>query len=226
MKLLLVGCNYRTAPIEMREKLAFDGPKLPAALAELETRYGCEAVILSTCNRVELYLARAHDQPLPEPGVIAEFLCEVHGQPAASVQPLLYAPQNADAVKHLEQELTPLVEGSRLSVTTTGPAGIGRDLNDAAYRSLDDTTIATLVLVVVTLLLVYRSPVLALVRTTRQPRSVRRNIAWSSISHCGARSDLLSSRMNGTDPTVFTALSYSCSAVSSVARRVPSTTRR
>jgi len=101
MKLLLVGCNYRTAPIEMREKLAFDGPKLPAALAELESRYGCEAVILSTCNRVELYLARAHDQPLPEPGVIAEFLCEVHQQPLASVQPLLYAPQNADAVRHL-----------------------------------------------------------------------------------------------------------------------------
>lgn len=101
MKLLLVGCNYRTAPIEVREKLAFDGPKLPAALAELETRYGSEAVILSTCNRVELYLARAHDQPLPEPGVIAEFLCEVHGQPLASVQPLLYAPESADAVKHL-----------------------------------------------------------------------------------------------------------------------------
>jgi glutamyl-tRNA reductase len=101
MKLLLVGCNYRTAPIEMREKLAFDGPKLPAALAELETRYGSEAVILSTCNRVELYLARAHDQSLPEPGVIAEFLCEIHGQPLASVQPLLYAPQNADAVTHL-----------------------------------------------------------------------------------------------------------------------------
>jgi glutamyl-tRNA reductase len=101
MKLLLVGCNYRTAPIEMREKLAFDGPKLPAALGELETRYGCEAVILSTCNRVELYLARAHDQPLPEPGVIAEYLCEVHGQSLDCVQPVLYAPQNAEAVKHL-----------------------------------------------------------------------------------------------------------------------------
>ena len=81
MKLLLVGCNYETAPIELREKLTFDGPKLPAALRELESRYGCEAVILSTCNRVELYLARAHDQPLPDTGVIAEYLSETHQVP-------------------------------------------------------------------------------------------------------------------------------------------------
>jgi len=46
---------------------------------------------------------------------------------------------------------------------TTGPAGIGRDLNDAVYSSLDTTTWATLGLVVVILLLVYRSPVMALV---------------------------------------------------------------
>lgn len=118
MKLLLVGCNYETAPIELREKLAFDGPKLPAALRELETRYGCEAVILSTCNRVELYLARAHDQPLPDAGVIAEFLSEVHQVPVENLPPsplggegwgvrggasggCLYAPQNTEAIRHL-----------------------------------------------------------------------------------------------------------------------------
>src|SRR5262245_9775913 len=59
MMLLLVGCNFRTAPVDVRERLAFDGPKLGAALDELSVRYDCEAVILSTCNRVELYLARA-----------------------------------------------------------------------------------------------------------------------------------------------------------------------
>jgi glutamyl-tRNA reductase len=129
MKLLLVGCNYETAPIDLREKLAFDGPKLPFALRELESRYGCEAVILSTCNRVELYLARAHDQPLPDLGVIAEFLSEVHQVPGEHLllSPLggqgsgvnnlllsppggegsgarggcLYAPQNTDAIRHL-----------------------------------------------------------------------------------------------------------------------------
>jgi RND superfamily putative drug exporter len=79
--------------------------------------------------------------------------------------------RTADAVEFLEQELARILSEfeakdtgpSRLSITTTGPAGIGRDLNDAAYRSLDHTTVATLILVMVTLLLVYRSPVLALV---------------------------------------------------------------
>lgn len=112
MKLLLVGCNYKTAPIELREKLAFDGPKLPVALRELESRYGCEAVILSTCNRVEMYLARAHDQPLPDQGMIAEFLSETHKLPSplwdsgsgvrgGPVGDCLYAPQNADVIRHL-----------------------------------------------------------------------------------------------------------------------------
>ena len=101
MKLLLVGCNFRTAPIELREKLAFDAAKLPVALRELTTRYGCEAVILSTCNRVELYLARAHDRPLPEQGVIAEFLGEMHQAPVEALEPSLYAPQNGDAIRHL-----------------------------------------------------------------------------------------------------------------------------
>lgn len=104
MKLLLVGCNYKTAPIEVREKLAFDGAKLAFALRELESRYGCEAVILSTCNRVELYLARAHDQPLPDHGVIAEFLSEMHQLQIAEVSKtseVLYARHNADAVRHL-----------------------------------------------------------------------------------------------------------------------------
>jgi glutamyl-tRNA reductase len=101
MKLLLVGCNYRTAPIELREKLAFDAPRLASALAELQSRYGCEAVILSTCNRVEVYLARTHDQALPDRELIAEFLSEVHGVPAGELQKSLYAAQNGDVIRHL-----------------------------------------------------------------------------------------------------------------------------
>ncbi len=88
----------------------------------------------------------------------------------AAIRTPFLAFKTADAVKHLESELAPLLadahaneDGSSLSFTTTGPSGIGRDLNDAAYRSLDDTTLATLILVIVTLLLVYRSPILALV---------------------------------------------------------------
>ena len=55
MKLLVTGVSHKTAPVEVRERLAFREEALPAALADLKSREGVsEAVILSTCNRVEI----------------------------------------------------------------------------------------------------------------------------------------------------------------------------
>jgi glutamyl-tRNA reductase len=101
MKLLVVGCSFRTAPVEFRERLAFDQDKLLCALTELATRYGCEAVILSTCNRVELYLARTDSPVAPDAELVAEFLGEFHDLPAAAIWPHLYHHQDAEAVRHL-----------------------------------------------------------------------------------------------------------------------------
>src|SRR5262249_34416843 len=57
MKLLIAGVSHKTAPVEVRERLAFAEASLPAALAELQSRDGVqEAMILSTCNRVEITL--------------------------------------------------------------------------------------------------------------------------------------------------------------------------
>src|SRR5262249_36985165 len=61
----------------------------------------CEAVILSTCNRVELYLARPGSTVAPDADLIAEFLAEVHGLPAEQVRSHLYEKRDADAVRHL-----------------------------------------------------------------------------------------------------------------------------
>ena len=56
MQAILVGLNYRCAPVELRERLAFRREELPAALIRLRGEFGLhEAAILSTCNRVELY---------------------------------------------------------------------------------------------------------------------------------------------------------------------------
>ena len=55
MRLLLTGLNHRTAPVEVRERLAFEETSLPGALDELSRRPGVlEGIILSTCNRVEV----------------------------------------------------------------------------------------------------------------------------------------------------------------------------
>ena len=56
MHVVLVGLNHRSAPVELRERLAFRGDQLPEALARLRGELGLqEAAILSTCNRVEIY---------------------------------------------------------------------------------------------------------------------------------------------------------------------------
>lgn len=101
MNLRAIGCNVASASVGLREKLAFDPAKLARALAELPARYGAEAVVLGTCNRVELYLARPDtDAPVHSP-LIAEFLAEVHGVPADDIRTHLYEHADRDAVRHL-----------------------------------------------------------------------------------------------------------------------------
>ena len=75
--------------------------RLPLALSELVARYGCEAVILSTCNRVELYLGRLAAPAPMGADLIAEFLAEFHGLNAAELRPHLYEHLGIDAVRHL-----------------------------------------------------------------------------------------------------------------------------
>src|SRR5262249_32292041 len=85
----VIGCSYRNTPIALRERLAFDGAKLAAALDEISARYGCEVVVLSTCNRVELYLARGDEHDVPDAGLISEFLAEAHELRAEEVRAAL-----------------------------------------------------------------------------------------------------------------------------------------
>ena len=101
MILLAIGCNYRNTPVEVRERLAFNEEQIRFALDELECRFGCEAVIVSTCNRVEIYLARTDSGFAPRVDVVAEFLGEIHDLPAEQLQPHLYEHENAEAIRHL-----------------------------------------------------------------------------------------------------------------------------
>ena len=68
MRLALAGISHHRAPVELRERVAIDLASAGALARELAERDGerCEAVVLSTCNRTELYLARPDDEALPE----------------------------------------------------------------------------------------------------------------------------------------------------------------
>jgi glutamyl-tRNA reductase len=101
VNLRLIGCNFRTAAVELREKLAFTPEKQSKASLELAARFGCEVVILSTCNRVEFSLARPVTVAPVTLELAAEFLGEIHGVPAERIAPHLYTHADGEAVRHL-----------------------------------------------------------------------------------------------------------------------------
>lgn len=101
MKIIVLGLNHKTAPVEIREKLAFDAPGVSKALTALKELFPkAEYVLLSTCNRVELYCAGLHCQGA-NPDRLAEFLSEFHHVELDQFRPFLYVYENEDAVRHL-----------------------------------------------------------------------------------------------------------------------------
>ena len=56
MKLRMIGCSHHETPLEIREQVAFTSEEVTRALSEIKERFpDAEAVLLNTCNRVELY---------------------------------------------------------------------------------------------------------------------------------------------------------------------------
>ncbi len=99
MTLWVLGLNHQTAPVDLRERVAFAGDALPQALAALRALPDvAEAALLSTCNRTELY-AIAEDG-----GVLAQWL-DSH---APGLHGYLYQHHDADAVRHLFRVATGL----------------------------------------------------------------------------------------------------------------------
>lgn len=101
MTLTAIGCNYRTAPVAVREKLALDGPALDRATLAASVAFGAEAVFLGTCNRVEVYLASPDGGPAVTADRVADFLATASGLPAADIRPVLYTHADRAAVRHL-----------------------------------------------------------------------------------------------------------------------------
>ena len=99
--MVLIGCNHRTAPVELRERVAFTQEQALHAAAELR-RQGIleEAVVLSTCNRSELYgVADAASAPIAE--TLEDFLTSYHGIARAEIDGRIYRWTGPDALRHL-----------------------------------------------------------------------------------------------------------------------------
>src|SRR5262249_34643395 len=100
MKLLITGVSHKTAPVEVRERLAFSEAALPAALAQLKARDGVsEALILSTCNRVEIVVTS--DDHVDLPALVGDFLAETRKASTTSLGPCIYYHEGREAIHHL-----------------------------------------------------------------------------------------------------------------------------
>ncbi len=98
MTLVAFGINHKTAPVDIREKVAFSPEKVHEALQNLVNQDAVhEAVILSTCNRTEVYCGlddSAND-------AVLQWLSDYHQLPLEAISPYIYAHLGSDAVQHI-----------------------------------------------------------------------------------------------------------------------------
>jgi glutamyl-tRNA reductase len=97
VKLVLVGISHHRAPVELRERVAVE-PDVAAELGR-SLAVGFEAVVLSTCNRTEIYLAADEDDDLD--GRASSALLALAGEESGEIAPVLYRLADESAALHL-----------------------------------------------------------------------------------------------------------------------------
>jgi glutamyl-tRNA reductase len=101
MSIVLLGLNHKSAAVGVRERLAFSASQAAAALCQLkQMEPEAEFVLLSTCNRVELYYAGGQDLQQIAARLVA-FLSAFHGLEPEQFRSALYFYENEEAVRHL-----------------------------------------------------------------------------------------------------------------------------
>ena len=100
MHLFLIGVSHRTAPVDVRERLDFSSRDVGAAVEALAARSSAaESIVLSTCNRSEIYVASPSATRVR--GEIVEFLTDYHGLPLDAFAPHLFSLTDTEAARHL-----------------------------------------------------------------------------------------------------------------------------
>ena len=97
-RLFAIGLSHRTAPVELRECVDFSRAGVTGALTALADRgVAREMVVLSTCNRAEIYAVAGPDAP----DAIGRFFADYHQLPLQRISEHLYVRQGADVARHL-----------------------------------------------------------------------------------------------------------------------------
>src|SRR4030043_2027975 len=133
MKVLVAGLNHNTAGIEVREKVAFNGSKLQEGLVEIKNLpHVDEVVILSTCNRMELYAGVKDTEKASES--IKTFISGFHKIDRSLLDKAIYVYDDVDAVRHIFR-----VASSLDSMVIGEPQILGQ-LKDALELALEKKT--------------------------------------------------------------------------------------
>ncbi len=163
--ILIAGVSHRTAPLELREALAFRPETLGSSLAELREECGAsEAMILSTCNRVELYVS-AEETVLPG---LAGYLARSHGRAPEEIEGSVYRLSGDEAVRHAFRV------AAALDSMVIGESQILGQVKEAYERADTEGSLGTA-------LQALRSRSLAAAKRTRHETGIGRNAV--SISH-------------------------------------------
>lgn len=100
MHLFLLGASHHSAPVDVRERIDFARRGIPETLAGIVESTGlAEVVVLSTCNRAEIYTHSGTPGPLAD--TLAGFMSAFHDVPEPELAPHLYHRQGGDAARHL-----------------------------------------------------------------------------------------------------------------------------
>ena len=129
MKITVVGLNHKAAPVDIREKIAFNVEQTAEAIKQLQKKFdGGEFVLLSTCNRTELYYAVDDDGASPDD--LVQFLFDFHAVPLADFRNFLYVHRDKDAVEHL------LTVSSSLDSLVIGESQIVAQVKDSYHLAV------------------------------------------------------------------------------------------
>jgi len=132
MPLQILGINHTTAPVDIRERLVIPDSRLPAALTDLKSRAGVlAAVIISTCNRTELYCETEFEQPAP----LADWLATFNTLNTADIEKFTYHHHQEAAIQHI------LRVASGLDSMILGEPQVLGQLKSAYQAALDADTL-------------------------------------------------------------------------------------
>lgn len=102
MKLQMIGCSHHHTPIDIRERLAFDDGQSAAFLTQLlDEHTALEAVLVSTCNRVELYCASDDDASVPDSAKLIHQIAEFHHLRSDQIESHMQRFETKQAISHL-----------------------------------------------------------------------------------------------------------------------------